>query len=141
MGARTPPALGCGDEGLTTSILIVDDSKLARMVVGKAVAAIRPDWERVEASNAAEAFDLLTRREVDVVIVDYNMPGQNGLELAEALRRLHPAMPIAVATANVQDEVIARARAVNAAFVATPVTEQGLRPFLEGASLKLRVVP
>jgi CheY-like chemotaxis protein len=118
--------------------LIVDDSKLARIVVGKAVASIRPDWERVEAGSAAEALEVLTRREVDVVILDYNMPGQNGLELAEDLRRLRPDMPIAVATANVQDEIIARARAANAAFVPKPITEQALRPFLEGASLKLR---
>lgn len=127
-----------GDGSLATAILIVDDSKLARIVVGKAVAAIRPEWERIEAGNAAEALELLTRREVDVVILDYNMPGQNGLELAEHLRSRRPDMPIAVATANVQDEIIARARAANTAFVAKPITEQALRPFLEGASLKLR---
>jgi AmiR/NasT family two-component response regulator len=49
-------------------------------------------------------------------------------------------MPIAVITANVQDEVIARARDVNAAFVSKPVTEEGLRGFLSGAALKLRSV-
>jgi CheY-like chemotaxis protein len=117
--------------------LIVDDSKLARIVVGKAVSAIRPDWERLEAGSAAEALELLDRRDVDVVILDYNMPGQNGLELAEELRRRRPDMPIAVATANVQDEIIARTRAANAAFVPKPITEAALRPFLLGASLKL----
>jgi len=122
---------------LATSILIVDDSKLARIVVGKAVSAIRPDWERLEAGSAAEALELLDRRDVDVVILDYNMPGQNGLELAEELRRRRPDMPIAVATANVQDEIIARTRAANAAFVPKPITEAALRPFLLGASLKL----
>ena len=122
---------------MATSILIVDDSKLARIVVGKAVSAIRPDWERLEAGSAAEALELLDRRDVDVVILDYNMPGQNGLELAEELRRRRPDMPIAVATANVQDEIIARTRAANAAFVPKPITEAALRPFLLGASLKL----
>jgi CheY-like chemotaxis protein len=124
-----------------TSVLIVDDSKLARIVVGKALSAVHPHWERVEAANAAEALDLLASRDVDVVILDYNMPGQNGLELAEELRRRRPDMPIAVATANIQDEIIARARATNAAFVAKPITEAGLRPFLEDASLKLRPSP
>ena len=119
---------------MATSVLIVDDSKLARIVMGKAVAAIRPEWERVEAGSAAEALDLLTNREVDVVILDYNMPGQNGLDLAEELRRRRPDLPIAVATANVQDEVIARARAANATFVSKPISEQSLRPFLEGVT-------
>ncbi len=122
---------------MATSILIVDDSKLARIVVGKAVTAIRPEWERLEAGSAAEALELLGRRDVDVVILDYNMPGQNGLELAEELRRRKPDMPIAVATANIQDEIVARTRAANAAFVAKPITEETLRPFLVGASLKL----
>ncbi len=35
-----------------TTILIVDDSKLARIVAGKAVNAIQPEWQRVEANNA-----------------------------------------------------------------------------------------
>jgi hypothetical protein len=47
-------------------------------------------------------------------------------------------MPIAVATANVQDEIIARARAANAAFIAKPVTEDGMRGFISGAALRLR---
>jgi CheY-specific phosphatase CheX len=47
-------------------------------------------------------------------------------------------MPIAVATANVQDEIIARARAANATFIAKPVTEDGMRGFISGAALRLR---
>jgi hypothetical protein len=47
-------------------------------------------------------------------------------------------MPIAVATANVQDEIITRARAANATFIAKPVTEEGMRGFLSGAALRLK---
>jgi len=121
-----------------TAILVVDDSKLARIVVGKAVAALQPDWEKIEAGNADEALALLDGRAVDVVILDFNMPGRSGLDLAEDLRGRFPKMPIALATANVQDEVIARARAANVAFVPKPITEDGLRGFLSGAALQLR---
>jgi len=120
------------------TVLIVDDSKLARIVVGKAVAALQPDWTRMEAGNADEASAILDAQPVDVLILDFNMPGRNGLELAEELRARYPAMPIALATANVQDEVIARARAAGATFVPKPITEDGLRGFLSGAALKLR---
>src|SRR5829696_980459 len=102
---------------MEAAVLIVDDSKLARIVVGKAVAALQPTWRRLEASNAAEAISLLENQTVDLVIVDFNMPGTNGLELAEQLRAEYPRMPIALATANVQDEVIAKARAANVSFV------------------------
>lgn len=121
-----------------TSVLIVDDSKLARIVVGKAVAALQPEWTRLEAGNADEALAVLETHPVDVLIIDYNMPGKNGLELAEELRERYPNMPIALATANVQDEVIGRARAAGAAFVPKPINEEGLRGFISGAALKLR---
>lgn len=123
---------------MTTTLLIVDDSKLARIVVGKAVMALQPDWRRVEAVNAAEAMDLVEREHVDLALLDYNMPGKNGLDLAEELRGKFPSMPIALATANVQDEVIARARAANVAFIAKPISEDGVRGFLSGAALRLR---
>jgi CheY-like chemotaxis protein len=66
------------------------------------------------------------------------MPGRDGLDLAAELRALHPSMPIAVITANVQDEVVTRARAIEAAFVTKPLTQEGLRGFISGAALRLR---
>jgi CheY-like chemotaxis protein len=121
-----------------TTVLIVDDSKLARIVAAKAISALQPDWSRIEASNADEALAVLGQNRIDVALLDYNMPGKNGLELAAELRALHPTMPIALITANVQDEVIASARAVNASFVSKPLTEEGLRNFMSGAALRLR---
>lgn len=121
-----------------TTVLIVDDSKLARIVLGKVVGTLQPEWTRVEAGNADEAVAAFDAQAIDVAILDYNMPGRDGLALAEELRARFPTMPIAVATANVQDEIISRARAANATFIPKPVTEDGMRGFLSGAALRLR---
>ncbi|MBE9607109.1 response regulator transcription factor [Acetobacteraceae bacterium H6797] len=123
---------------MAITIMVVDDSKLARIVAGKAIDQLQPEWVRVEAANADEAVALVNGGDVDVALLDYNMPGKNGLELASELRGLRPFMPIAVITANTQDEVIAQARAINAAFVGKPVTAEALRGFLDGAALRLR---
>jgi CheY-like chemotaxis protein len=123
---------------VATTVLIVDDSKLARIVAGKTLAALQPEWERIEASNAQDALEILRERKIDVAMIDFNMPDKDGLELAAELRATHPTMPIAVITANIQDEVIARAREVNATFVSKPLTEDGLRGFVSGAALRLR---
>jgi CheY-like chemotaxis protein len=123
---------------MATTVLIVDDSKLARIVAWKTISALQPEWHRAEAANAAEAIERLATGAVDLALLDYNMPGKNGLELAAELRAMRPSMPIAIITANVQDEIIARVRALNASFVSKPVTEDALRGFISGAALRLR---
>ena len=56
-------------------ILVVDDSKLARMAVAKVLGGLYPDWTRVEAANADEALAALEEQKPDLVVVDFNMPG------------------------------------------------------------------
>jgi CheY-like chemotaxis protein len=119
-------------------ILIVDDSKLARMVMVSALRRVRPDWELIEASNAAEALEAISTRAVDVTFVDFNMPGTDGLELVALVRKTHPRMPVAVVSANIQTEIISRTRELNASFVAKPLTDEALAGFLSGAALRLR---
>jgi CheY-like chemotaxis protein len=123
---------------MPVTALIVDDSKLARIVVGKLLRQLKPDWELVEAVNADEALAVLAERRVDVALVDFNMPGRDGLDLAADLRATRPEMPIAVISANIQDEVVARARSVNASFLPKPLTEETLAGFVSGAALRLR---
>jgi CheY-like chemotaxis protein len=123
---------------MPVTVLIVDDSKLARIVVGKALAQLQPEWQKIEAGSAAQALEVIQDQTPDIALVDFNMSEKDGLELAAELRVLLPDMPIAIITANIQDEIIARAREIGAAFVAKPVTPDALEPFLAGAALRLR---
>ncbi|TGD95130.1 response regulator [Methylobacterium nonmethylotrophicum] len=120
------------------TVLIVDDSKLARTVAARLLRQLRPDWASREAANAEEALAAMAGERVDVALLDFNMPGKDGLALAAELRAARPGMPIAVVSANIQDEVIARARSVEAAFLPKPLTGEALAGFLSGAALRLR---
>lgn len=120
------------------NVLIVDDSKLARMVIVSSLRRIRPDWTAIETTNADEALAAVADGSVDIALVDFNMPGVDGLELVESIRKRHPSMPIAVVSANMQGEIVGRARELNAAFVAKPLTDDALGSFLSGAALRLR---
>lgn len=126
---------------MPVTVLIVDDSKLARIVAAKALAQLQPDWQKIEAPGADEALAIVARQAVDVALIDFNMAGKDGLALAGELRALRPELPIAIVTANVQDEIIGRAREIGAAFVAKPVTAAGLEGFISGAVLHLRKRP
>jgi CheY-like chemotaxis protein len=119
-------------------VLVVDDSKLARMVMASAFRRIRPEWELIEAANADDALAAIAGGTADIVLVDFNMPGIDGLALVARIRQTHPAMPVAVVSANLQDEIVARARELNAAFVPKPLTDEALAAFLSGAALRLR---
>jgi len=119
-------------------VLIVDDSKLARMVMASAFRRIRPDWGLTEATNAHEALKAVSDGSVNIALIDFNMPGTDGLELVSRIRAVHPTMPVAVVSANVQDEIISRTRELNAAFIAKPLTDEALGAFLSGAALRLR---
>ncbi len=112
-------------------VLVVDDSKLARMAIAKALNALRPDWIRVEAANADEAMALARQEPVQMALLDFNMPGRDGLELASELLALNPRMPVAVISANLQEEVVRRAREVGTTFLPKPLTEQAMGAFLD----------
>lgn len=118
------------ETGMTYRVLIVDDSKLARMALGKALNALRPTWERIEAANAADAVALATTEPFDLALLDFNMPGKDGLSLAAELREARPGIQLALISANHQAEVIERARQTGASFLAKPITEQSLEAFL-----------
>lgn len=111
-------------------VLIVDDSKLARMAVVKTLTTLQPDWTRLEASNADEALKVIKESAPEIVLLDFNMPGKDGIALAAEVRQLSPSTSVAVLSANHQTEVITRAHAAGAAFLAKPLTEKALGDFL-----------
>jgi CheY-like chemotaxis protein len=119
-------------------VLVVDDSKLARMVIASAFKRIRPEWALVQTANADEALVSVSRDAVDIALIDFNMPGTDGLDLVASIRKTHPTMPVAVVSANVQDEIIGRARQLDAGFIPKPLTDDALAAFLTGAALRLK---
>jgi DNA-binding NarL/FixJ family response regulator len=118
-------------------VLIVDDSKLARMAVARTLTNLRPDWERVEATNADEALALANQSAFDIALLDFNMPGRDGLTLAAELRELSPRMPVAVISANLQHEIVSRTGEIGAAFLPKPLTEDAMRAFIAQAEERL----
>jgi CheY-like chemotaxis protein len=111
-------------------VLIVDDSKLARMSIARLLGLLRPDWVRIEAASASEAIERHSQEAIDLVLLDFNMPGRDGLALAAELRASSPTLPMALISANSQDEIVARTRALGAEFLPKPLTEAILAPFL-----------
>ena len=56
-------------------------------------------YEVCASTSGREALDLFKQREFDVVLVDYQMPGMNGIQVASEMRRIKPEIPIMMLSA------------------------------------------
>jgi DNA-binding NarL/FixJ family response regulator len=82
-------------------ILIVDDHPLFRAALKGAVAAACTDCEFLEADSVAALFDALDERpQLDLVLLDLNLPGAYGFCALAHLRGSRPELPIIVISAT-----------------------------------------
>lgn len=113
------------------TMLIVDDSRLTRMMVRTIVSTTYPDWKILEAKDGEEALQqAMMAGAIDWMTIDLNMPGMDGLTLAIELRKQHADARMALLTANIQDSVRQKAALLNLEFIAKPVTEKAVLAFV-----------
>jgi DNA-binding NarL/FixJ family response regulator len=83
---------------MLTRILIVDDSELVRQGL-RTVLRANPGWEICdEASDGLTAVEKFRDLHPHVVILDFQMPGLNGLEIARRMLKIAPSVPIVMLT-------------------------------------------
>ncbi len=106
---------------MPTRILVVDDSAMARKMLIKALPASW-DVEIEQASNGEEALAAYRAAEFDVMFLDLTMPGMDGFQVLEALRREELNCLVVVVSADIQPAARARVRELGAiAFVPKPI--------------------
>ncbi|MCJ8299905.1 MAG: response regulator [Pseudomonadales bacterium] len=113
------------------TILIVDDSRLSRMVLRKFVTQLQPDWKIIEACDGSEALGKCEGTQIDWMSIDYNMPGMDGLTLASKLKIRNPDAQMALVTANVQDSIREQAEGMGISFIQKPITLEKIQSFVK----------
>lgn len=100
---------------MTVRVLIVDDSATMRAILMSRLSE-QPDIEVVDsARNALEARELIKKHNPDVVTLDIEMPGMNGLDFLEKIMTLRPTPVIIISGATHEgNDVTARALALGA---------------------------
>ena len=112
-------------------LLVVDDSRVSRLIIKGKIASLKPDWELFEAASGDEAVAMAPQWQPDFVTMDVNMPGISGFEAAETLKRLLPQARIALLTANIQESSRERAAAIGVKFLQKPVTESAIQQAID----------
>ena len=114
--------------------LIVDDSLVSRMMLNEIFRMHFPEVSVLQAATGDAAVGLLSEvADITAAILDYNMPGMNGLELADALAASGKVGSMALLTANVQDSIREKAERRGLVFINKPISEDAICAFLNAA--------
>jgi len=120
---------------MSTRILIVDDSPLVRQRLG-ALLQQHADWEICgEAVDGREAVTKAQTLAPDLIVLDFLMPGMNGLQAAREIGKLVPNVPILMFTMHLSRQLIDEARNVG---VRGAVAKTDTQHVIEGVEALLR---
>ena len=98
-------------------ILIVEDQLVARKALA-IVLALEPTWRMVgEVGSLAETRALLGTIDVDIFILDLQLPDGNSISILPEIRAAYPQAGLVVLTASADPSVLARALAIGATVV------------------------
>jgi DNA-binding NarL/FixJ family response regulator len=99
-----------------TRILIADDHPMVRSALRQAIIGSSGDtFEIIEAASLASARESLAAGDVDLLLLDLNMPGMDSTLSLSALRSDFPAVPVLVVSATEEGRVVAQAMEFGAA--------------------------
>src|SRR5260221_3991069 len=88
--------------------LIVDDHEIVRRGLKEVLGDEFSELQISEAENSRAALELITTQEWDIVLLDINIPGRNGLEVLSEIKRLRPRTPVLVVSAYPEEEFAIR---------------------------------
>ncbi|MCG2754180.1 MAG: sigma-54 dependent transcriptional regulator [Desulfobacteraceae bacterium] len=82
---------------LQKNILVVDDDQDFRWVIGNVLQA--DGYKVTQAQDGEEALNLLEKYVPDLILLDYRMPGRDGISVSADIKKIIPALPIIMITA------------------------------------------
>ena len=124
-----------GDVMLVGNVLVVEDNDVNRMIAREVLHSL--GLGVIEAVNGVEALEQIDRHQVDLVLMDCQMPVMDGFAATEAIRQREqrlglPRIPVLALTANAFDEDAQRSRESGMdAHLAKPYTREQLRHLLK----------
>jgi CheY-like chemotaxis protein len=118
------------------TVLIVDDSRVSRLLLRQFILSRRCFWHIEESPSGEDAIARMQRvlphpTLPDLILLDVNMPGMGGMAAAAQLRMLCPDAHISLMTANIQMNTRRRATELGLGFLAKPMTEQRIGALLD----------
>lgn len=108
------------------NIIILDNHKLIIKEIRRQVLSVLPEAECVCFTKQREAIEHVKKNRVDVALLDVDMPGLNGIEVAEMMCQINPRLNIIFITGFPEYALQAFTVPVSD-FIVKPVSEDALR--------------
>jgi len=89
-------------------VLIIDDHEIVRRGLKEVLEDEYSKLKISEAESSRAALELITTQDWDIVLLDINIPGRNGLEVLTEIKRLRPGTPVLVVSAYPEEEFAIR---------------------------------
>jgi two-component system invasion response regulator UvrY len=90
-------------------ILIADDHAIVRKGLIELLQEAFPAVIAFEAINSQQAMDIVSREELDVILLDISMPGRNGIETLKQIRAQGIKVPVLMLSMHPEDQYAIRA--------------------------------
>jgi two-component system invasion response regulator UvrY len=113
------------------SLLVVEDHEEVRAALREWLLTSLPPIKLREARSMDEALRFASQSKLDLVLMNLELPGPNGIEATREMRRQHPGCPVVVMSVNDSETLRTAALAAGAlAFVSKRELPHALLPLL-----------
>lgn len=88
------------------SVLLVEDDSLQRKIIESLFNQIKqPDFELFSADSSEPALEIVKKKDIDLIVTDYMMPGGSGMELLKSVKEINPHIDVAMLSAQTDIQV------------------------------------
>lgn len=115
---------------MSLKLLIVDDSQVCLVLTRGYVQSFRADWICTLVESAEQAMALIEKQAFDAYVLDYNLPGRNGQELARWIRERDQQCFIGLLTSNIMNYVEDQAMSDNIHYYRKPAKPDVIQQFV-----------
>ena len=110
-------------------VIVADDSQVMRMIIEKIVKTL--GYQAIHAGNGQEVLSVLEKgfKDIDLILLDWNMPVMNGLETLTRIKKINPDcdIPIVMVSTESEDDKVRQAMNAGAGgYIPKPFTAETL---------------
>lgn len=115
------------------SILFVDDEQMVLQGLKRMLFKYKKEWDMHFVSSGVEAIEFLKTNHVDIVVSDMKMPGMDGIQLLEGVKRQYPDIIRIILSGQSDEDQLKKAAVVAHQFLSKPCSSETIKEVIDNA--------